>query len=78
MLDNNGEYRYYGANPNNYVSYNDELWRIISVGNVKSSATDTTGETRVKIVKADILTDDNGLNTYSYDSSASSVNLTLS
>jgi len=74
MLDNNGEYRYYGANPNNYVSYNDELWRIISVGNVKSSKTDTTGETRVKIVKADILTDDNGLNKYSYDSSASTVN----
>ena len=74
MLDNNGDYRYYGADPNNYVSYNDELWRIISVGNVKSSETDTIGETRVKIVKADILTDDNGLNAYSYDSSASDVN----
>ena len=23
--------RYYGANPNNYVSFNDELWRIIGV-----------------------------------------------
>ena len=74
MLDNNGDYRYYGADPNNYVSYNDELWRIISVGNVKSSSTDTTGETRVKIVKADILTDDNGLKKYSWDSSASTVN----
>ena len=73
-LDNNGEYRYYGANPNNYVSYNDELWRIISVGNVKSSSTDTKREKRVKIVKADILTDDNGLNAYSYDSSDSSIN----
>ena len=74
MLDNNGEYRYYGADPNNYVWYNDELWRIISVGNVKSSATDTIGETRLKIVKADILTDDNGLNKYSWDSSASTIN----
>ena len=74
MLDNNGIYRYYGADPDNYVLYNDELWRIISVGNVKSSATDTVGETRVKIVKADILKDDNNLSAYSYDSSASTVN----
>ena len=29
MLDNNGDYRYYGANPNNYVTFNDETWRII-------------------------------------------------
>ena len=79
MLDNNGDYRYYGADPNNYVSYNNELWRIISVGNVKSSTTDTTGETRVKIVKADILTaKETGTSTdiiaFSYDSSASTVN----
>ena len=74
MLDNNGIYRYYGASPNNYVWYNDELWRIISVENVKSSATDTVGETRVKIVKADILKDDNNLSAYSYDSSASTIN----
>ena len=74
MLDNNGDYRYYGADPNNYVWYNDELWRIISVGNVKSSETDTVGETRVKIVKSDILTDDNGLNEYAYDYSYLSVN----
>ena len=74
MLDNNGEYRYYGANPNNYVSYNNELWRIISVSNVKSSTSDTVGETRIKIVKADVLTDDNGLDAYSWDSSASTVN----
>ena len=31
MLDNNGNYRYYGANPNNYVYFNEELWRIIGV-----------------------------------------------
>lgn len=74
MLDNNGEYRYYGADPNNYVSYNNELWRIISVSNVKSNITDTTGETRVKIVKATPLEDDLGLNTYSYDSSDFTVN----
>ena len=45
------EYRYYGASPNNYVDFNGELWRIISVSKVFSSATDTTGETRVRIIK---------------------------
>lgn len=69
MLDNNGDYRYYGSNPNNYVEFNNELWRIISVGNVKSSVNDTVGETRVKIVKADELIDDNSLSSYSWDSS---------
>ena len=51
MLDNNGDYRYYGATPNNYVEYNGELWRIISVSKVFSSEEDTTGETRVRIIK---------------------------
>ena len=36
--------RYYGSNPNNYVSFNNELWRIIGVfGN------------NVKLVRKDIL-----------------------
>ena len=51
MLDNNEEYRYYGASPNNYVDFNGELWRIISVSKVFSSESDTTGETRVRIIK---------------------------
>ena len=51
MLDNNGEYRYYGKNPNNYVEYNNELWRIISVSNVKSSEEDTVGEQRIRMIK---------------------------
>lgn len=56
MLDNNSNYRYYGSNPDNYVLYNDELWRIVSIGNVKANENDTIGETRVKIIKADYLT----------------------
>ncbi len=68
MLDNNGEYRYYGANPKNYVTFNGELWRIISVSNVKSSTTDTTGEMRMKIIRNEKIGD------YSWDSSESSVN----
>ncbi len=68
MLDNNGEYRYYGANPKNYVTFNGELWRIISVSNVKSSASDTTGEMRMKIIR------NGGVGEYLYDSSESTVN----
>ena len=64
MLDNNGEYRYYGKNPHNYVEYNNELWRIISVSTVYSSEEDTKGETRVKIIKSSRL----GTDGYSWDS----------
>ena len=37
--------RYYGANPNNYVSFNNELWRIIGVfkDNVKLVRKDSLG-----------------------------------
>ena len=43
------DYRYIGANPNNYVKFNDELWRIIGVFDVD----DGTGkiEKRMKIVR---------------------------
>ena len=38
--------RYYGSNPNNYVSFNSELWRIIGVfgNNVKLVRKDSLGE----------------------------------
>ena len=67
MLDNNGHYRYYGANPNNYVEFNDEIWRIIGVFN---NVDDGTGksEPRVKIIKSEKIGD------YSWDSSASTIN----
>ena len=68
MLDNNGEYRYYGASPNNYVEFNDELWRIISVSNVKSTEEDKIGSMRVKIIREEIL------DYLSWDSSDSTVN----
>ena len=42
--------RYMGASPNNYVSFNGELWRIIGVFDVKSSA-DGKSEKRVKIIR---------------------------
>ena len=47
-VDNN--LRYIGANPNSYVSFNNELWRIIGVFN---NIDDGTGnkETRIKIIR---------------------------
>ena len=51
--DENGDIRYYGATPNNYVTFNNELWRIIGVIDGK-----------IKIIKDNSLTPittDNGL-----------------
>ena len=65
--DPDGNVRYMGANPNNYVTFNNELWRIIGVFDVKSSAS-SQAEKRVKLIRAD------SLGNYSWDSSASSIN----
>ena len=46
------EYRYYGASPNNYVKYNNELWRIMSSSKVFFSESDTTGEQRIRLIRA--------------------------
>jgi hypothetical protein len=60
------DYRYYGSNPNNYVTFNDELWRIIGVFEVENEY--GTKEYRVKLIRNDII------GYYSYDTSASTVN----
>ena len=60
--DNN--LRYIGANPNNYVSFNDELWRIIGVFNNIDDGTGTK-ETRLKIIRAE------SIGHYSWDNKAS-------
>ena len=62
--DNN--LRYIGANPNNYVSFNNELWRIIGAMN---NMDDGTGkkETRLKIIRNESI----GL--YSWDNKAAGV-----
>ena len=67
MLDNNGNYRYYGANPNNYVTFNDETWRIIGAFNNVDDGTEKK-ETRLKIIRNESIGD------YSWDSSANTVN----
>ena len=60
--DNN--LRYVGLNPNNYVSFNNELWRIIGVFN---NIDDGTGkkETRLKIIRSEPIGE------YSWDNKAS-------
>jgi len=64
--DNN--LRYVGANPNNYVSFNNELWRIIGVmNNIETSSGQT--QSLVKIIRAE------SLGAYSWDSSAPEVNI---
>ena len=44
--DEHGDIRYYGANPNNYVSFNNELWRIIGVidGKIKIIRNESIGD----------------------------------
>ncbi|MBD9098713.1 hypothetical protein EGP98_03805, partial [bacterium] len=55
------DYRYIGKNPNNYVKFNDELWRIIGVFDVD----DGTGkmEKRMKIIRNE------SIGNYSWDNS---------
>ena len=43
------DYRYIGAAPNNYVTFNDELWRIIGIFTVEDASGNK--EQRMKIVK---------------------------
>ena len=50
--DPDGNVRYMGADPNNYVSFNNELWRIIGVFDVKSSE-NGQNEKRLKIIRND-------------------------
>ena len=45
------EYRYAGSNPNNYVRFNNEIWRIIGLVNVKTESENI--EQRLKIIRTD-------------------------
>ncbi len=50
-------YRYEGKNPNNYVWFNNEYWRIIGVFDTEVFKSDNTTESKslVKIIRADVL-----------------------
>ena len=63
--------RYVGANPKNYLKFNNEIWRIIGVFNNITTIDEQENEkteSLVKIVRNDSLGD------YSWDSSESSIN----
>ena len=60
----NNNLRYVGANPNNYIFFNNELWRIIGVFNNIDDGTGTK-ETRLKIIRDELI------GTYSWDNKAS-------
>ncbi len=49
----NAGYRYEGTNPNNYIWFNNEMWRIIGVVPVCTSANCATKEDLVKIIRKD-------------------------
>ena len=59
--------RYVGATPNNYISFNNETWRIIGIFNVYNTES-KQNEKLVKIIR------DESLGDYSWDSSDSTVN----
>ena len=52
VVNENG-YRYEGKNPNNYVWFNNELWRIIGV--FDSASHGVSGKNLVKIIRADTM-----------------------
>lgn len=57
IKDSDNNIRYYGNNPNNYISFNNELWRIIGIFNEND-------QDFIKIVRNDYLDD------YSYGDSS--------
>ncbi len=61
---NKTEYRFGGANPNNYISFNDELWRIIGLVNVQ---TENGIEQRIKIIRKDNTDGQNNFGSYPFD-----------
>ncbi len=49
------DYRYIGANPNNYVTFNDEIWRIIGVFTVETETGNK--EQLIKIIRNESIGD---------------------
>ena len=61
---NKTEYRYAGSNPNNYATFNNEIWRIIGLVNVKNGA---NVEQRIKIVRTDGVKEQKDFGDYYWD-----------
>ena len=72
ILKNEGTYgiRYEGPNPNNYVLFNNELWRIIGVFDTYTSVSDWNNKTnavkRVKLIR------DESIGSFAFDRGTSS------
>lgn len=67
--DNN--LRYVGVNPNNYVKFNNELWRIMGVmNNIQDSS--GVSQSRIKLINA------NGIGVYAWDNKPSGTGTSLS
>ena len=58
------EYRYAGVDPDNYVEFNNEIWRIIGLVNVKVGS---SVEQRVKIVRTDGVNKQSTFGLYAWD-----------
>ena len=63
--------RYVGANPNNYLLFNDEIWRIIGVFNNITTIDELGNEKKESLVK---IVRNDSLGNYSWDSSESTTN----
>ena len=74
VVNENG-YRYEGKNPNNYVWFNNEYWRIIGV--FDSSSHGQTNKNLVKIIRADVLDSLAWHNSNTNDWTVASLNLLL-
>lgn len=67
IIDDYGNTRYIGANPDNYVLIDGELWRIIGVMKSIDDGTGTKSD-RVKLIRND------SIGNFAWDTSASSIN----
>ena len=63
--------RYVGTNPKNYITFNNETWRIVGVFNNITTIDDNGDEKQESLVK---LIRDEDIGNYSWDSSSSDIN----
>ncbi len=64
---NQTEFRYAGVDPDNYVEFNNEIWRIIGLVNVKVG---DSVEQRIKIIRQDVIANQKDFGKYYWDMSS--------
>lgn len=70
-IDSYDNIRFTGANPNNYVTFNNEMWRIIGVFSNVITIDESGNEQRESLIK---IVRDKSLGNYSWDTSDESIN----